>query len=187
MDIDWHIGDVITKMRRRRRLNQTALAKVVGVNKATIVRAEDGDLKVSRETYLKIANALQTTLAALESEAARLQWARLDGLRYPPVPFHQPGRQGDATSSAAASPRVTAAREYDAENASLSGQNETVSPAASEEDRRLRDRVERITRPVETPARVEKPAAAARTAGKHAAATRAQAATRRTGTRKSRG
>lgn len=187
MDIDWHIGDVITKLRTRRRLNQTALAKVVGVNKATIVRAEDGDLKVSRETYLKIANALQTTLAALESEAARLQWARLDGLRTPPIPLHQPQASSDATSSAAASPRVTAAREYDAENTPVPRQNETVPPTAGEEDRRLRDRVERITRPVETPARVEKPAGAARTAGKHVAATRAQAATRRTGTRKSRG
>jgi len=73
VDIDWHIGDVITKLRKRARMNQTTLAAKVGVNKATIVRAEDGDGKVSRATYLKIAQMLKTDLAALEHEAARLQ------------------------------------------------------------------------------------------------------------------
>lgn len=54
-------------------MNQTLLAKKVGVNKATIVRAEDGDPKVSRDTYLKIARVLKTTMAELETEAARLR------------------------------------------------------------------------------------------------------------------
>lgn len=73
MDIDWHIGDVIAKLRNRRRMNQTAMAEKVGVSKATIVRAEDGDPKVSRETYINIARVLGTQLVALEVEAARLQ------------------------------------------------------------------------------------------------------------------
>lgn len=73
MVIDWHIGDVITKLRKEKRWNQTALAVRVGVNKATIVRAEDGEAKVSRDTYLKIAAVLGIDLARLESEAARLQ------------------------------------------------------------------------------------------------------------------
>jgi DNA-binding XRE family transcriptional regulator len=74
MILDWHIGDVIAKLRKSTtRLNQTALAEKVGVNKATIVRAENGDAKVSREIYWKIALALNTNLAALEGEAARLQ------------------------------------------------------------------------------------------------------------------
>jgi DNA-binding XRE family transcriptional regulator len=73
MRLDWHIGDVIAKLRKSTtRLNQTALAKKVGVNKATIVRAENGDVKVSRDTYWKICAALNTTLADLEAEAARL-------------------------------------------------------------------------------------------------------------------
>jgi len=72
MDIDWHIGDVIAKLRKQRRMNQTVLADKVGVNKATIVRAEDGDPKVSRATYIKIAKVLGTQIAALEVEAARL-------------------------------------------------------------------------------------------------------------------
>src|SRR4051812_5308864 len=72
MDIDWHIGDVITKLRKRRRMNQTVLAGKVGVSKATIVRAEDGDPKVSRETYMNIARVLGIDLATLEVEAARL-------------------------------------------------------------------------------------------------------------------
>lgn len=71
-EYEWTIGDVITKLRKRRRMNQTILAEHVGVNKATIVRVEDGDPKVSRETYLKVAEVLGTTIAALEQEAARL-------------------------------------------------------------------------------------------------------------------
>jgi len=85
MDIDWHIGDVITKLRKRARMNQTVLADKVGVNKATIVRAEDGDVKVSRETYLKIAHVLKTDMATLEGEAARLQADQ------PPDAIRQPG------------------------------------------------------------------------------------------------
>lgn len=73
MDIEWNIGDVIAKLRRGKRMNQTALAEKVGVNKATIVRAEDGDPKVSRDTYLKIASTLGTELVRLEMEASRLQ------------------------------------------------------------------------------------------------------------------
>lgn len=73
VDIDWHIGDVIRAIRKRRRgMSQTVLAKRVGVNKATIVRAEAGDPKVSRETYINIAKVLGTDLAFLEVEAARL-------------------------------------------------------------------------------------------------------------------
>jgi DNA-binding XRE family transcriptional regulator len=73
VDIEWNIGDVITKLRKRRRMNQTVLGEKVGVNKATIVRAEQGDPKVSRETYIKIATVLGTKLAVLEMEAARLE------------------------------------------------------------------------------------------------------------------
>jgi len=72
MNIEWHIGDVIAKLRRAKRMNQTQLGEKVGVNKATIVRAEDGDVKVARDTYIKIARELGTELAALEVEAARL-------------------------------------------------------------------------------------------------------------------
>lgn len=74
VDIQWHIGDVIRRLRKRHRgMNQTKLAAKVGVNKATIVRAEQGDPKVSRETYIKIATVLGTKLAVLEMEAARLE------------------------------------------------------------------------------------------------------------------
>ncbi len=80
MDIHWHIGDVISKLRRAKHWNQAKLAGAVGVNKATIVRAEDGDPKVARATYLRIAEKLGTTIAALEVEAAGLQEARNRGL-----------------------------------------------------------------------------------------------------------
>jgi transcriptional regulator with XRE-family HTH domain len=86
VDIDWHIGDVIAKLRKRRRMNQTALALKVGVNKATIVRAENGDAKVSRDTYIKIAKTLGTDLAALEVEAARLESGDSESIRYADVP-----------------------------------------------------------------------------------------------------
>lgn len=75
MHIEWHIGDVIRKLRMKRRMNQLALAKLVGVNRATIVRAEAGDPKVKRETYLKIAEMLKTTMSDLEWEAARLDYS----------------------------------------------------------------------------------------------------------------
>ena len=73
MRIEWTIGDVIAKLRATKRMNQTQLAERVSVNKATIVRAEQGDTKVARETYLKIAQVLGTDLAWLEAEAIRLQ------------------------------------------------------------------------------------------------------------------
>ena|SRR3990172_6012478 len=72
MEIEWHIGDVVRKLRERRHLSQSQLAKKVGVNKVTIWRVEDADSKVKRETWLKIAEALNTTMAELELEAARL-------------------------------------------------------------------------------------------------------------------
>jgi DNA-binding XRE family transcriptional regulator len=72
MNIEWHIGDVIENLRKRRRMNQEQLAKAVGVNKATIVRVEDADPKVARGTYLEVARVLGTTLASLEMEAERL-------------------------------------------------------------------------------------------------------------------
>jgi transcriptional regulator with XRE-family HTH domain len=85
MDISWDIGDVIRKLRKRARMNQTTLAAKVGVNKATIVRAEASDVKVSRETYLKIAFVLKTDLARLEAEAVRLQAEQQDEIRQPTV------------------------------------------------------------------------------------------------------
>lgn len=73
MDIEWNIGDVVTKLRERRRLTQGALAKRASVNKATIVRAEQSDQKIARATWVKIAVALGTTIADVESETARLR------------------------------------------------------------------------------------------------------------------
>lgn len=90
MDIDWHIGDVIAKLRNKRRLNQTALALKVGVNKATIVRAEDGDPKVSRSTYMKIARVLGTDIASLEVEAARLESGGAHGNSQSGVQIREP-------------------------------------------------------------------------------------------------
>lgn len=94
MDINWHIGDVIAKLRKRRRMNQTLMAERVGVSKATIVRAEDGDPKVSRETYINIAEVLGTKLVALEVEAARLQECQTDAPSSEETALKKRGRSG---------------------------------------------------------------------------------------------
>jgi DNA-binding XRE family transcriptional regulator len=77
-------------------MNQTKLAEKVGVNKATIVRAEQGDPKVSRDTYIKIATVLGTKLAILEMEAARLEPDPETETRHLGVPTKQPP-SGEAT------------------------------------------------------------------------------------------
>lgn len=106
VDLHWHIGDVITKLRKRRRgMTQTVLAKKAGVNKATIVRAEAGDAKVSRATYINIAKVLGTDLAALEVEAARLARQDLvddtrgDARRRPPDPHAEAAAHARETAT----------------------------------------------------------------------------------------
>jgi DNA-binding XRE family transcriptional regulator len=97
VDIDWHIGDVIAKLRKKHRMNQTALAAKVGVNKATIVRAEDGDPKVSRATYMNIARVLGIDLAALEVEASRLESGRPSS--EPPLAAAKPDKRDNALNA----------------------------------------------------------------------------------------
>lgn len=99
VDINWHIGDVIRRLRKRHRgMNQTKLAEKVGVNKATIVRAEQGDPKVSRDTYIKIATVLGTKLAVLEMEAARLEpEPEKEKRQRDPVPAEQPSGEAAPT------------------------------------------------------------------------------------------
>ncbi len=89
MDIYWHIGDVITKLRKRRRMNQTVLAEKVGVSKATIVRAEDGDVQRHRITNRHVLDARAAWRAAGLSPKTinhrvgtlRNLYHRLDGTR----------------------------------------------------------------------------------------------------------
>jgi transcriptional regulator with XRE-family HTH domain len=58
--LEWHIGDVVRKLREARRWNQTKLADEAGLNKATIVRVEEnGNSK--KETILAVAKALGMT------------------------------------------------------------------------------------------------------------------------------
>lgn len=73
VETEFDIGDVIRKLRKAKRMNQTDFGKKVGVNKATIVRVEQSDLKVSREIYKASAAVLGLTLAELERRAAHLQ------------------------------------------------------------------------------------------------------------------
>lgn len=72
MAIHWHIGDVITKLRKDKGLKQLALAKDAGVSLATISRLEDGK-SYKPETLAKVAHALGYELSALHEELEQLQ------------------------------------------------------------------------------------------------------------------
>jgi DNA-binding XRE family transcriptional regulator len=179
VDIDWDIGDVIRKLRKRTRMNQTVLAAKVGVNKATIVRAEAGDVKVSRETYLKIAQVLKTDIAALESEARRLQ-VEQDAIRQASVSgSHTPSagapgsadkRDGFPIADRPAVPHVT---------------NPVPGPTRAQVRRAAVD-LERLAREPEPSAGVAAPARAAGTPRQHAPAPRAASPPRRLASRKHR-
>jgi DNA-binding XRE family transcriptional regulator len=165
MDIDWHIGDVITKLRKRARMNQTTLALKVGVNKATIVRAEDGDVKVSRETYLKIAHVLKTDIAALEREAARLQAEQDAGTD---VILH---RGSGKLSTVLQVKRAAGDGNSIAEPTKPDDQTDPVPPAAPSRGGSLRARFEREVRAYEQEQAVDPAARPARTTRKPPAAT----------------
>jgi len=175
VEIDWHIGDVIVKLRKRARMNQTALASKVGVNKATIVRAEDGDGKVSRATYLKIALVLKTDIAALEGEAARLQAEQSDAIRQP--------RVSESPNGTTVSPESTANRMKGAgpllapvDTRRPDGQIAAVSGTSDSTDRRVSAAANRLAREVRKAKAVGQPPRAARSARQPTAATRRPAA-----------
>jgi DNA-binding XRE family transcriptional regulator len=179
MEFKWHIGDVITKLRKRARMNQTVLGKKVGVNKATIVRAEHGDPKVSRDTYLKIATVLHTNIATLEAEAARLQAEHTDtrrqsGLTQSGAPGAEPAGSSGKHDGRALAPSFGVAPH---------GQADPVPDASRTEPRRTVTEFDRLARPFEQ-ARVDTPARAARAVGEHAATPRPPKARRRAPVRK---
>lgn len=61
----WHVGDVIRKLRERRRWNQTRLAKEAGLNKATVVRLEEHATGIKLQTYEAVARALRIPVGEL--------------------------------------------------------------------------------------------------------------------------
>lgn len=67
MDLGWHMGDVVRKLREQRRWNQTRLATVAKVNKATVVSVEENAPGTKRETYEKLAKAFDLSLGELFS------------------------------------------------------------------------------------------------------------------------
>jgi transcriptional regulator with XRE-family HTH domain len=186
MDITWDIGDVIRKLRKRARMNQTTLAAKVGVNKATIVRAEASDAKVSRQTYLKIAHVLKTDIATLESEAARLQSEQQDDpIQDTSVP---PPRTTETVIAGTASKRAASVLKRDGPrladspadfSESHDGQTDSVPEAPRPVDREVRraaQQIQSIAKAVERTGAVVKPIRAPRSARQHAAAARAPAA-----------
>lgn len=62
--IEWHIGDVVRKLREAKRWNQLRLAEVAGLNKGTIVSVEEG-ANVKVETMQAVAKGLGLTMAQL--------------------------------------------------------------------------------------------------------------------------
>lgn len=69
MELRWHIGDVVRKLREQQRpkWTQGRLAKEAGLNKATIVSVENNDPRIRRDTYEAIARAFKVSLVDLFS------------------------------------------------------------------------------------------------------------------------
>jgi len=177
MRIEWDIGDVIRKLRKRARMNQTVLAAKVGVNKATIVRAEAGDVKVSRATYLKIAEVLKTDIAKLEVEAARLQAE------------HQDRQSHVSESHTADSDSARSLLKRDGKPLAIApghGQADPVSGAARAAVHRAATDLDRLAGGSAPADAVEEPARAPRAVGEHAATPRSAAPRHRPAPRKRR-
>lgn len=67
MNLEWHMGDVVRKLREQKRWTQTKLATMAGVNKATIVSVEENAPGTKRETYEKLGFAFGLTMGAFFS------------------------------------------------------------------------------------------------------------------------
>lgn len=67
MDLGWHLGDVVRKLRDAKGWSQTQLGKKAGgMNKNTIVRLEnDGPLAVDTKTIDRVARALGLSISDL--------------------------------------------------------------------------------------------------------------------------
>lgn len=62
--LDWHVGDVVRKLRERRRWNQARLGKESGLNIGSVVSVEK-NANTKRETLEKVARGLGVSVAAL--------------------------------------------------------------------------------------------------------------------------
>jgi uncharacterized protein len=60
-------GTVIKRARRKRRLTQAALAKMVGVHQVTIARIETGARRPSMDLLQRLASALRVKMTDLLS------------------------------------------------------------------------------------------------------------------------
>jgi transcriptional regulator with XRE-family HTH domain len=61
MNVEWHVGDVVRKLRLGKGLTQKQLAEQADVHHNTIVRLEDGDEGVQGRTLARVASALGVT------------------------------------------------------------------------------------------------------------------------------
>jgi transcriptional regulator with XRE-family HTH domain len=58
MDLSWHVGDVVRKLRLKNGWTQKELARRAKLHHNTIVRLEDGDEGVQARTLKQVAEAL---------------------------------------------------------------------------------------------------------------------------------
>jgi transcriptional regulator with XRE-family HTH domain len=65
MDVGWHVGDVVRKLREKKRWNQQRLAQLAKINKATVVRVEENAPGIRMDTYQAIAKAFDLSLGQL--------------------------------------------------------------------------------------------------------------------------
>jgi transcriptional regulator with XRE-family HTH domain len=62
--LDWHIGDVVRKLRELRKWNQGRLAKAAGINKGTVVSIE-ANANVKRDSMEAVARGLGMSLGEI--------------------------------------------------------------------------------------------------------------------------
>lgn len=57
-EYDYEIGKAIQKARKRKRMNQGALAEMIGVDRTTISKYESGSNPIGMSAFLQICEAL---------------------------------------------------------------------------------------------------------------------------------
>lgn len=67
VSLEWHVGDVVRKLRERRRWNQQKLAVAAKLNRSTVVAVEEHAPGIKRETYESVARAFGISVGQLFS------------------------------------------------------------------------------------------------------------------------
>lgn len=91
LEIEWHVGDVVRKLRQLRRWNQSKLAEKAGLNKGTIVAVERNiSAGIERGTYEAVARAFLLSVGELFSLVPRATTTERGAETPAPAEFQSP-------------------------------------------------------------------------------------------------